>query len=346
MTFKELSEVLHPVLGEGEPLKYFIRSLISILMGDPEDEMISIPYYGKEGISSLEKIASGTRGLPQNQAKIILAGFQAHREYFISCLEGAKARFSSREDNDNASPFEEMLIRFQAYGVVIDETNVFESIADAVYNILWSYSNGKKDGYDFAHVPTRDWAGNKIHGVPVRHVTVHDGKLDVCGIQLDLSDKLTPPDEINLQEERPYVEALLEAYQSATESKLPLKVEDLKHLGEIGNRFARHLKMQRENFYDAETLLRQSRDLFYEGEEKFDSLKRTVKEGIEQTYYFDVFNNAFERVNGVLKQSTTISLENDELNQILNGITPKTKMGLCHELVNDGTIKSWELDDE
>ena len=53
------------------------------------------------------------------------------------------------------------------------------------------------------------------------------------------------------------------------------------------------------------------------------------------------YDNGYDRLIAVLEKITNTTVDLSTLNQIRNLIGNMEKKGICHILVNDGTIKSW-----
>ena len=95
----------------------------------------------------------------------------------------------------------------------------------------------------------------------------------------------------------------------------------------------------------AEWLHHSVRDVFDGGEEKFEALKKDAYDGIESTYLQD-YDNGFQRLQEVLDKITNTTLDTSSIDRIKSLMKNVHKKGICHILVNDGTINSWVDIDE
>lgn len=110
-------------------------------------------------------------------------------------------------------------------------------------------------------------------------------------------------------------------------------------------RYRRDFTSQRSSYYEAEWLHHSVRDVFDGGEEKFEALKKDAYDGIESTYLQD-YDNGFQRLQEVLDKITNTTLDTSSIDRIKSLMKNVHKKGICHILVNDGTINSWVDIDE
>ena len=163
-------------------------------------------------------------------------------------------------------------------------------------------------------------------------------KVLIGGKTVDLLPELMPTDKIELSEV-PYIDALLRVY-SQSEKNGPISIDDLKTMHP---RYTKHFKVQRENYFSAESVLHQIRDIYVDGELEFNNAKSEALSGIETTI-LEVCKNALERVDNTMKHVTVVSFSKSYLMRDNNGlIGPKEKQGMVHMLVNDGKIE-WVVD--
>jgi hypothetical protein len=163
-------------------------------------------------------------------------------------------------------------------------------------------------------------------------------KVLIGGKTVDLLPELMPTDKIELSEV-PYIDALLRVY-SQSEKHGPISIDDLKTMHP---RYTKHFKVQRENYFSAESVLHQIRDIYVDGELEFNNAKNEALSGIETTI-LEVCKNALERVDNTMKHVTVVSFSKSYLMRDNNGlIGPKEKQGMVHMLVNDGKIE-WVVD--
>jgi hypothetical protein len=171
---------------------------------------------------------------------------------------------------------------------------------------------------------------NKISSEP-------NAKLISEAQQLDL---MTPPEEI-APTEMPYVSKCMEAYGSAAR----LMEFSIELIGGFP-RFGRHFRRQRKDFYIAESVRRNTRDVYGESEpDHFNALMGDVYSGIIDRYEED-YDDGLQRMSAVLQKATETSVGATWLNERYEGVIGNTKKGVCHILANDNIIKSWVKTDE
>ncbi len=340
MTFSDLVKIMYKYLGTGQSPAVFVSEFIYILMGANEDipdgtDCEFYPYHMRReshtdpNYNICNKIFNGHRSISHKNASKI-------HYYFVQDKEAFFWKIQELEDEQK----DELQRDLETYGIVFEEANYMETLADVVEKILSSYMT-TGEGFDFSRTPSRTIAGDKLHGVPITSVVIKDGKLFVGGIQRKLSDKLEIPTEIDNNTEGRYVNAILEAYADEMSSeRIPIdKIDTLKPF------LLKHLTAQRKNFYDAEYLRRLAREILEDGDSQFEILEKDIEAGIETVLYTNT-GNGFDRLKEVLKRSTEIQLTSSDLCFIRNAIGIRTRQGMCHELVNDGIIESWVNKDE
>lgn len=151
---------------------------------------------------------------------------------------------------------------------------------------------------------------------------------------------LTPPEEIQ-KHELTYVTKLLAAYAEAE------KLTDLsKELLDRYPRYKKDFERRRKDYYAAETVRRDARDIFGMTEpDQFETLKEETYNGIIDIYYND-FKHGFARMNGVMAHAAVIQVNKCWLCEPLKWVGASEKKGVCHILVNDGEIEGWVLRNE
>lgn len=210
--------------------------------------------------------------------------------------------------------------------------------AELFYRFIDAMASNK--GYIDTTLPVHiDSYGNRYVTVEVSTVYVKDGKLHVGDEVLELPTALAPEKDIK-PEEMPYVNALCAAYADAlAQAVTPDVIETLP------GRYRRDFTSQRTSYYEAEWLHHSVRDVFDGGEEKFEALKKDAYDGIESTYLQD-YDNGYQRLQAVLDKITNTTLDTSSIDRIKSLMKNVHKKGICHILVNDGTINSWVDIDE
>lgn len=168
-----------------------------------------------------------------------------------------------------------------------------------------------------------------------------NGLLQINGKSFVLDQNLEVPEELQ-DKELPYIRALLRAYADAEQCP-EIKPEQL---SDFPKKYVMNFNEQRENYYHAESVQRGVRDSFHQKNDGylFSKLKDDLYYGISDVFYED-YENGFERLKSVLKQSLNISLNGSELTKIIGLIGNSHRKGICHLLVNDGRL-IWVLQDE
>ena len=96
------------------------------------------------------------------------------------------------------------------------------------------------------------------------------------------------------------------------------------------------------NFFSAEYVRRQSREIFDESEDPFDDLQDELRDGIIYTVE-KTYNNGYERLTSTLEQAAQVSIESNPLIKETT-VSMKAKQGLCHTLINDNKLEGWTND--
>lgn len=140
-------------------------------------------------------------------------------------------------------------------------------------------------------------------------------------------------------EEMEYISQLLAAYAEAE------GVNELSSSALGGYpAYKNDLRQRRKEYYAAETIRRGTREVFGDKDpDHFELLKEETYDGI-----FDIhsqnYQHGYERLIKVMTQVAAIQINKSPLSK-LQWTGPKEKKGVCHILVNDGTIK-WVVRDE
>lgn len=151
---------------------------------------------------------------------------------------------------------------------------------------------------------------------------------------------ITPPKQIE-KGELTYTNKLLEAYASAENKKMLTKDEM-----EATPKYKKDFNRRREDYYAAESVRRGARDAFSNiSPDPFDVLKDETYNGIVDIYEDD-HSHGLARLRKVMSHVTTINVDACIFSKIPNVIGQKEKKGVCHLLINDGTLKGWVNIDE
>ena len=235
---------------------------------------------------------------------------------------------------------EELIGKLKEFGIQgnFEADNIDEVCAELFYRFIDAMASNK--GYIDTALPVHiDSYGNRYVTVEVSTVYVKDGKLHVGDEVLELPAALAPEKDIK-PEEMPYVNALCAAYADALAQAVTPEI-----IGTLPGRYRRDFTSQRSSYYEAEWLHHSVRDVFDGGEEKFEALNKDAYDGIESTYLQD-YDNGFQRLQEVLDKITNTTLDTSSIDRIKSLMKNVHKKGICHILVNDGTINSWVDIDE
>lgn len=342
MTISDLLKLLFPLIGGVASKDAFVSDFFSLVMREPEteDEIEAdvrgeyFPLQSKVSEktdrkkSTRYKIFRGgkDRELPPKYARVLYDNLD--REKFIDRLCDL--------DEDQKDTLAEGL---RAYGIIVDQGNFLEICADVVQQLIKARAQGNY-GFDFAAVPSRTQTGQKLPGIPLPTAIIENGKMFIGGVELKLSSKLEVPLELT-ESEQPYIGALFEAYSEISDDK----VSSLRQISLMDRELKEHFSQQREGYFEAEYLRVVARESLTNGEYQFSILKDDVYAGISRIFW-KRHESGYERLNAVLDRSQEIQLTKSTLHNIINGIGNSIRIGLCHELVNDGKIRSWVKTDE
>lgn len=151
------------------------------------------------------------------------------------------------------------------------------------------------------------------------------------------SQKLTIPKEIQT-EEQPYITAIVEAISE--KEKNNLSIENVKDSKKYNERLNRH----RTEYFSAEYVRHQAREIYDENENVFDDLQEELKDGIIYTVEKTDYNDGYDRLTASLEQAARVQLESSQLIKDTNLVNMKAKQGLCHTLINDEKLPGWTND--
>lgn len=280
--------------------------------------------FGDEKKQSLyRKYVTGKADFPASAAGQILGHFDA-------------ARFADAVSDICESPEAESLLRseFEQFGVVFGDSNTGETLIEVFKKIL---SDIHKKA---TAIPTHqmiDSKGCRLEEVNPDSIMFDKTKkkLIICKNSISIdpilwSDDLKPEEQI-------YVEAVLEAYADY-QNKPSMSIDEVKGDDLLSEDFS----SQRNYFFAAESVHRGVRDAFENGEEEFCILKEEAYEGIREEYLCE-YKDGYQRMNSVLKKSTSTDLSKSKISSCTNLIGNKEKKGICHILVNERRIKTWVM---
>lgn len=318
----------------GKCRKYeFPYRLAYLFMRDPEteeeedldqkDSYYPFLYPNDKNHTAPRKILRGDMPVSTEDASKIRDHFNANK--FIDAVDSVAQSCEAMELFKNS--FKELGVEFA------DEEDVGEKLVDIFKAIVCSIiDNTFGQRFDTNNPTNRNLQEIQYSGVYLDRAT---HKLVIGGDSIEVSPILYS-DDIKPEEQK-YIEALLNAYAS----KLGLdsvSIDDIKNNGF----FCDDLNQQRHYFFDAASVYHAVRDAFTDGEKEFGIMKREAYEGIREVYISD-YPDGFARLNSVLSKITSTTFDKTLLGKLTRLIGNSEKKGICHMLVEDGTIESWIL---
>ena len=270
---------------------------------------------------TLKDYYNGKRPVPAKRANVILSKMD-------------KSRFAGYIDGLSHDALDALCKDLKDYGIVSEMINVGDVCASLFEQALQNIANKKKPN----KIGNEEFAkeiGIVPDGyVPMETVYVKDGRLHIGNSVIELSDKLSPPENIS-DEENGYVPKLYEAYSSAEPSEVTHEIISKYP------QYSANLKQQRTNYFNAVYVVNIVRSKF--GKEwgaQLDYLKQETYDGISDVYYGD-HAHGYARLNAVMTQAVNSPIKKSLLADIRNLVGNSEKKGVCHILVSEGTIKSW-----
>ena len=185
----------------------------------------------------------------------------------------------------------------------------------------------------------------EISGKTDVEVTGKLTSLDDIALLNEIYAKIAKPESISIpseptDEEMEYISQLLAAYAEAT--GVPALSRD-----EIDSypQYKKDLRQRRKEYYAAETIRRGTREVFkIRDPDQFEILKEETYDGIFDVHAQD-YKNGYDRLINVMMHVSGIQINKCQLSKLPEWIGTTEKKGVCHILVNDGTI-SWVVRDE
>lgn len=299
-------------------------------INDPD--MIELLYRGVAeplGIK-LNKVQKGAASLivnraPKGNALKVIRGNSQNPKVKASIGQFFKTHIIKRFMPD----MEEEII-FHLRGVIKEDSKISDSKRDEMLRL------GKKDtfaeflGYVYLYSLTRD---NVL--TPEAKERLYQELEEYKKHPLEEAE--IP--EIIIREERGYTTALAEAYGQA-ENIVPFPMERISDYP----KYEKHLAQQRKYYFAAEAVRRGIRDI-YDKEDQFDILKDETYEYVKDDYE-DRAVSGLDRLKTVQKRAGELVSSRCWLFRDTDWIGIPQKKGVCHFLVNDGTLEGWVRDDD
>lgn len=234
-------------------------------------------------------------------------------------------------------------IDYSVFQVIWDEKELVDSVIDSYINDFSINGVTIRKGYecedtasclksiyeDFCSTPKK---------VPIRNAKIINGKVIIGSKVIPLPDGLEIPLSIT-DEESPYIEALLRIYKQK-EKKPSLTLEDLDDLTPF---YIKHLNVQRDAFYSAESLRHIVREIFSDGIQAFSEFKDETFYGIQHLMVLP-HKDGFDRLTKVISLVASYGFYSRSFLASNSGLVAiPQKNGILHILVNEERI-DWVVD--
>ena len=326
MRFFDLIQLMHQhyeiKISAGE----FVPTLIDAILDDAslEEGREANPLYVL-GKSTKEAYYSGRLPMSKKNAAALLPRMDEERF----------ATFVNTCSYDALVNIGEKLAEF---GFDVDPYEVGAACANILAQTIRRRAENKSDDITSLDYKRKE-SGIKLKDIAPATIERRGDKLHICGEVITIHQALIP-DTVDSQEMR-YIKALCDAYADNL-GRDSLEEKDIQSLP---RRFSENFKEQRKAYYSALSIERSVRDVFDDGEDEFNQLKEDAWHGIGETYWQD-YKDGYTRLIAVLEKVTNTTLNASVLCQMRSLIHNLEKKGICHILVNEGTIDSWVARDE
>lgn len=154
--------------------------------------------------------------------------------------------------------------------------------------------------------------------------------------KMDNANKGEVPSDIQ-ENENPYITAIVNAISE--KDRTAYSLDELK----TNNKYRKKIERHRNEFFSAEYVRRQSREIYDENEDPFDDLQEELLDGIHYTVVKE-YKDGYERLTSSLEQAAQVSIESNQLIRESDIVSVKAKQGLCHTLINDKKLDGWTND--
>lgn len=328
MNFSDLARTLHKYrINRRESTAECVKILTDAILDDVAMESFGNsgkelnPMYGKSD-ATLKAIYNGSR-LKISQEDAALMSGRTDGEHFADFVNTFSVDALSELSSD-----------IQKFGFDAHPDDVASICGNIMEQIVFRRAEGKSDDITTLTIKKKE-NGKRIKDIAPATIERRGDKLHICGEEIEIHQMLVPQNVANI--ELKYIKALCDAYAQAL-GRQAVAEADISSLPEP---FPEDFSDQRKAYYSAESIEHSIRDTFDDGEDEFAKLKKDAWNGISMTYRSRRYLDGYERLNAVLEKITSTTLDLSVLNQIRGLIGNLEKKGICHILVNDGTISSW-----
>ena len=329
MRFCDLAHIFHKYrTDKKEDAAMCVLKLTDAILEDTALE--SLGHNGKEVNPLYEKSTSALQGIyngkrlkiSQEDAAILLQ--RSDEQHFAEYVE-ASYSFDARQ---------QMAADVSQHGFDAHPDTVAEICANIMFQIINLRAEGKDDDVttlDFKRKET----GKRIKDIAPATIERRGDKLHICGEEIIIRKEIFPDD---MKKGLKCFQALCDVYAEALKITDRVITED--DLPSLPNWCQEDFADQQECYFSAEGIQHSIRDIFDDGEDEFALLKKDAWQGINMTYR-KRYDTGYDRLIAVLEKITNTRLDLSTLVQIRNLIGNMERKGICHILVNDGTIESW-----
>lgn len=328
MNFAEFAEILWTYYRDGRKKHEFVLNLIDNIMVDSEQDDWN-PLFDADS-SLLRRFFSGDRKITDNKASTILGRLDKYKF----------SEFILKRPDDTLNSLCQDL---EQHGIAADFRNVGDVCSDLFETILKQLATpakkrmsrkGLEEVASEIGISEQD-VMSALPKSPIATVFIKDGKMHIGETSINLPDKLIPPDKVS-DSEMGYIPKLYEAYSDAEKLQEINQDNINKH-----PKYNHNLKTQRECYYNAVYVMERVRGIFsLDDSNQFDIFKDEVNFAIN-TVHYDDHDNGFIRLKAVLNKANIADVSKSLLSNIPNLIGGSEKMGVCHILMSDGSLKSW-----
>lgn len=326
MIFCELVQLLSRYKKSRMGQAVFLKTISDAFYSEYEDDsgiLQKNPMYDYKD-RMLQYIFKGEKPIAEDVAQVLAGGFD-------------RASFEAYFEEFSYDALENMASDLSAYGFEAHADTVPMICASIMDQIIHHIAAGEPEAvYEVDYIARE--TGKRIKDVPITTVEMRGDKLHINGEVITVDVERINTEDVD--ENPKYLTAIYEAFESALNRKVDASVIDT-----LPRRFRETYKESNEGFYLADAIEHRLRETFDDGEEEFMKLKKDEWHGISGTYWKN-YENGFERMSAVMDESCRTNLNDSCLMQIRNLINTLARKGICHILVNDGTIPSWVNLDE
>lgn len=336
MLFSEFAGILYNRFGGTAKADEYFLLLFNEIMQDPqtEDEKKRFEegkYNPFDTLQSdtLVRLLNGTNPISQRKARIVRASTSTDK--FAAYIESQNWDAQCAVSTD----FKQRIVNFNS------DDKLGYACADLFLQILDDIIEGNETSSPIINnTESTSSPTNKPITIPSSSVYYDetDGKIHIGSIGIPIPKELEPPSDIAPEEEI-YVRELLAAYADAEKAGRLTQAD----LDALPSKYKRNFSDQRINYYSAVRIDRFIRESIADGEAEVNKWKNGTYDYIKDTLWDD-YDNGYRRLIAVMKKVVDSDSES-VISSFGNLVHAKEKKGVCHLLVNDGTM-TWVNDDD